>query len=66
MIIYLKSKHFAKDVHLSVPFYKGRFSDNFFDMIPEKKYRIEFLTDEKIDINRFEENLKIMTLRDTY
>ncbi len=66
VIIYLESKHFAKDVYLSVPFYKGRFSDNFFDMIPEKKYRIDFLTDEKIDIKRFEENLKIMTLRDTY
>jgi len=65
-IINLKTTKFAKDVYLSVPGFKGKFSDNFFDMIPGKKYEIYFLPDDPVDIALFEDALKIKSLRDTY
>ncbi len=65
-VINLESKKFAKDVYLSMPGIKGRFSDNFFDMIPEKTYTIEFLIEEDIEFNQITMNLKIISLRDTY
>jgi len=60
IIIHLESLNFAKDVYLALPGYKGRFSDDFFDMMPGKKYMLEFLTTEEIDIARFKETLKII------
>lgn len=66
IIVSLESKNFAKDVYLSAAGLKGRFSDNFFDMIPRKKYELEFFMYEKIDIEQLKKRLKIITLRDTY
>lgn len=40
--------------------------DNFFDMIPGKKYEVEFLSLEKISVDNFRRALKIITLKDTY
>ncbi len=66
VIISLESVNFAKDVYLSASGLNGRFADNFFDMIPGKKYEVSFLGDKHIDIDRFRSSLKIISLRDTY
>jgi beta-mannosidase len=66
ILITLESTKFAKDVYLSVPGFKGRFSDNFFDMIPGKVYEVEFLADEQIDPSSFEKSLNVISLRDSY
>lgn len=64
--IELISKQLAKDVYLSVSGCKGRFSDNFFDMIPGRVYRVKFLSTEKINENQFKKAFGLRTLRDTY
>jgi beta-mannosidase len=66
ILITLESAKFAKDVFLAAPGFKGRFSDNFFDMIPGKKYEVEFLADEQIDLSGFDKSLNIISLRDSY
>jgi beta-mannosidase len=66
ILITLESTKFAKDVYLSVPGFKGRFSDNFFDMIPGKVYEVEFLADEQLDLSSFEKMLNVISLRDSY
>jgi len=66
LVLILESKNLAKNVYLQAPAYKGRFKDNFFDMIPGKRYSVEFETEEKIDLFLFKDTLKIMTLRDSY
>ena len=62
----LESTKFAKDVYLSAPGIKGRFSDNFFDMIPGRIYEVEFLSDEEIDPSKFEKSLTVISSRDSY
>jgi len=66
IVISLETTKFAKDVYLSASGLKGRFSDNFFDMIPAKKYEVEFLADGEIDASSFEQTLNIISLRDSY
>lgn len=66
IVISLESSKFAKDVYLSAPGFKGRFSDNFFDMIPGKEYEVEFLADGKVDPAHLQEALNLTSLRDTY
>jgi beta-mannosidase len=66
IVVTLVSKNFAKDVTLSAPGFKGRFSDNFFDMIPDKRYEVSFLTDGGVNVGLFEEALRIKSLRDSY
>lgn len=65
IVVALVSRNFAKDVTLSAPGFKGRFSDNFFDMIPDKRYEVFFLTDGDVNAGLFEEALRIKSLRDS-
>ncbi len=66
IMVTFESSKFAKDVFLSAPGFKGRFSDNFFDMIPGRTYEVEFITHEDIDPSRFKNSLTIISLRDSY
>jgi beta-mannosidase len=66
IIVALDCQKFAKNVYLWAPGIKGRFSENFFDMVPGKKYRVEFLPEDKIKAILLEEALKIKSLKDTY
>lgn len=62
----LESSRLAKNVFLSAPGLEGRFSDNFFDLVPGRSLRVEFLPAGPCDLSRLRSALKIMSLRDTY
>lgn len=64
--IILEAAGFAKNVYLYAPEVKGRFSDNFFDIIPGKKYVLEFHPEGQPGLNQFKSNLHIISLRDSY
>ena len=62
-LITLTSNCLAKNVYMESG-QKGSFSDNFFDLLPGETRTISFITK---DINGdFEQNLKILTVVDTY
>ena len=58
----------APFVYLTNSNYDGVFNDNGFLMMPEQAYDITFTTlgSERIDINKFEEGLRVRTVQDTY
>jgi len=59
----LTSDALAKNVYLESPL-EGSFSDNYFDMIPGKTYRVDFGTDDMR--SDFIKTLVIRSLKDTY
>jgi beta-mannosidase len=66
IIVRLECSRLAKDVYLSASGFNGRFSDNFFDMIPGRRYEVVFIADAPVDPGQFRQGLKLMSLRDTY
>jgi beta-mannosidase len=64
--VIMECSRLAKDVYLSVPGIRGRFSDNFFDLIPGRRYQVSFLGDGPVDAAQFRQALKVISLRDTY
>lgn len=60
--IELNSNCFAKDVFLSVSDCEGFFTENYFDLLPGKKIKVDFLYKEKIA--GFEDKLNILSLAD--
>ena len=65
IIVEIKTDVLAKDVSFSTTF-EGRFSNNYFDMIPSKVYRIQFHSEAAINSKEFKEKLKIISLIDSY
>jgi beta-mannosidase len=65
-VIRLQTTKFAKDVTLSAPGIKGRFSDNFFDLVPGRTYEVRFLADQPPGVEALKQALKTMSLRDAY
>jgi beta-mannosidase len=65
-VVRLEAARLAKDVFLSVPGFKGRFDDNFFDMIPGRTYEVAFRTDQPVDKIQFGQALRVISLRDSY
>lgn len=61
--ITLTSKTLAKDVYITGPL-KGKFSDNFFDILPGETKTVTYTTKSKDPA--LNDKLKIRTLRDTY
>ena len=61
----ISSNTLAKDVFLSLPS-EGVFSDNYFDLIPGQEKQVIFNTKKEFDEYSIRENLKILTLADTY
>ena len=66
LFVRLQTSKFAKDVHLSVAGIKGRFSDNFFDLVPGRSYEVGFISDQPLSADQFKAVLKIISLKDTY
>lgn len=62
----LESSRLAKDVYLEAAGFKGRFSDNFFDLVPGRVQEVIFISDKPVETGAFREALKIISLRDTY
>ena len=66
VVVRLEATCLAKDVYLSVPGFKGRFADNFFDMIPGRIYEVAFIADQPVDRTQFRQALKVISLKDSY
>lgn len=64
--IFLNTNVLAKNICLDINNFTGRFSDNYFDLIPGKEKEILFVSDEVINPRQFKNKLKIMSLIDTY
>ncbi|WP_090119630.1 beta-mannosidase [Lutibacter oricola] len=65
VVVEVKADVLVKDICFTAPF-SGRFSNNYFDMIPNKKYKIEFISEEELSPKKLKENLEILSLIDTY
>ncbi len=66
MRLELSSNVLVKNVCLDAYDFTGRFSDNYFDLIPGKEKEIIFASNEIINPKQFQHKLKIMSLIDTY
>jgi beta-mannosidase len=62
----LRASKFAKNVYLSSSGIKGRFSDNFFDLVPGRSTEVEFISVQPVSAEELGQGLKIISLRDTY
>lgn len=61
--ITLSSDKLARDVYLDTD-EKGRFSDNYFDLLPGEKVTVNFKTKEKIE--NFGDKVKLFSLTDSF
>ena len=62
--IRLSSLELAKNIYLSIDDTKGFFTDNYFDLLPGEVVEVDF--SNKGDAEYFKENLKIVSLRNSY
>jgi beta-mannosidase len=60
----LQAHRLARDVHLQTGAITGRFSDDYFDLVPGEQRVVRFLTGEPVSAARFEENLRVVSLYD--
>lgn len=65
-IVEISGNKLAKNLYLRADELEGRFSDNYFDLLPNKSIEIEFSNNDSITLEEFKMNLKIFTLTDTY
>jgi beta-mannosidase len=65
-LIRLESADFEKDVYLEADGIPGRFSDNFFDLVPGRTTSVLFEPKDKTDKASLDKALKLMSLRDSY
>jgi beta-mannosidase len=63
--IKLTADKLAKSVYLSTKT-AGFFSDNYFDLLPEKPVEVEFRTRLNIPLDEFRRQLKIRSLKDAF
>jgi beta-mannosidase len=66
IIVRLTAQRLAKDVFLSAPGFKGRFSDNFFDLIPGRIVDVSLTSAQPVKPEELRQSLKVVSLRDTY
>lgn len=62
----LRSEKFAKSVYLAASGVKGRFLDNFIDVVPSRETQILFEPGQKISPDELVSALELYSLRDTY
>lgn len=62
----LKTDKFARAVYLSAGNLDGRFSDNFFDLIPGKKVALEFSGGKDVTPDDFRRSLEVRSLADAF
>ena len=65
-ILKLSTDKLAKNIYLRANETEGRFSDNYFDLLPKQKIQIEFSTKENISLETFADSLEIFSLVDSY
>ncbi len=65
-IVRLTATRLAKDVYLAAPGLKGRFSDNFFDLLPGQSQDVAFLGEAAAGADALRQALKITSLKDSY
>ena len=65
-IVRLTATRLAKDVYLAAPGLKGRFSDNFFDLLPGQSQDVAFLGEAAVGADALRQALKITSLKDSY
>jgi beta-mannosidase len=63
--ISLKSKNLVKNIFVDIDS-ENNFSDNYFDMIPGKKYVISIKKDTNLNLVDIKKNIKLLSLYDTY
>jgi len=63
--ISLKSKSLVKNIFVDISS-KHNFSDNYFDMIPGKEYKISIQKDENFKLSDIKSKIKFLSLFDTY
>lgn len=63
--IVLSTDKFAKSVYLS-GFTEGFFTDNYFNLIPNRNVEIEFQTKQKMSVDEFRQKLKVRSLIDAF
>jgi beta-mannosidase len=66
LAVRLQTSKLAKNVYLSAPGIKGRFSDNFFDLHPGRTAEVVFVSDMPTNGDDLKAALKISSLKDTY
>lgn len=66
LVVRLTASRLAKDVYLSAPGLTGRFSDNFFDLLPGRPYEVTFLAQASAGADAFRQALQVISLKDTY
>ncbi|MFV0484337.1 MAG: glycosyl hydrolase 2 galactose-binding domain-containing protein [Bacteroidales bacterium] len=64
LILKISSDKLLKNVYLYNDKVRGSFSDNFFDILPNKEYRVVFISDDNENINT--EDFKYMSVANTY
>ena len=62
----LSTNKLAKNIYLSVDRIEGRFSDNYFDLMAGDTIEIKFSAKEQIELSKFKEKFKILTLVDSF
>ena len=65
-LLKLSSDKLAKNLYLRADELEGRFSDNYFDLLPGASVTLEFTPFQEISIEDFEKKLNIFSIRDTY
>lgn len=65
-LLKLSSNKLAKNLYLRADELEGRFSDNYFDLLPGESVTLEFIPYREISIDEFENKLNIFSIRDTY
>lgn len=61
----LSTDKLAKSVYLS-GFTEGFFSDNYFNLIPNRNIEVEFQTKQKMSVDEFRQKLKVRSLIDAF
>lgn len=64
--IIIHSDNLAKNIYLFADGLEGRFSDNYFDLLPGQSVKIKFKTSEAIELEIFINKLNLYSLIDSY
>jgi beta-mannosidase len=64
--ITLFSDKLARAVYLSAPDFPGSFVDNYFDLIPGRKFETQFRTRGPVDLANFQKHLAVRSLVDAF
>jgi beta-mannosidase len=62
----LTTNRFAKAVYLSVAEHDGFFSDNYFNLWPEREATVEFRSGKPLSLEQFKEGLQIRSVFDAF